>query len=220
MSFPFHENDEDVFDPVRLRLQTGKGRIRKAGADYLAYTLLDIIVDHYFGLLERLGEVIEELEAELVARPSSATLNQIHRLKRDTILMRRSVWPLREIVNRLEKSESPLIKDQTILYLRDVYDHVTMVIDSIETFRDLLTGMMDIYLSSLSNRINEVMKVLTIIATIFIPLTFIVGVYGMNFKYMPEIEWHWGYFSVWLVMALLSLGMVLYFWNKGWIGRK
>jgi magnesium transporter len=135
-------------------------------------------------------------------------------------MLRKSVWPLREVISRLERSESLLIKDPTILYLKDVYDHVIQIIDNIETYRDILSGMLDIYLSSISNRLNEVMKVLTIIATIFIPLTFIAGVYGMNFKNMPELEWHWGYFSVLLVMALVSLVMVLYFRNKGWIGRK
>jgi magnesium transporter len=215
-----HEHDEDIFEPVRQRLQAGTGRLRGAGADYLAYTLLDLIVDHYFLILERSGDVIEEIEGELLDRPTPATLTRIHRLKRDTILMRRAVWPLREIVSRLERSDSPLIKNHTLLYLKDTYDHVTMVIDSIETYRDILAGMLDIYLSSVSNRLNEVMMLLTIIATIFIPLTFIAGVYGMNFRYMPELEWRWSYFAVLAGMALLAGVMLLSFWKKGWLGWK
>ncbi len=215
-----HENDQDVFEVIRKRLKDGKSRMRRSGADYLAYTLLDLIVDNYFVILEDLGEVIEDLETEVVSTPTPATLSQIHRLKRHMIMLRKSVWPLREVISRLERSESILIKDPTILYLKDVYDHVIQIIDNIETYRDILSGMLDIYLSSISNRLNEVMKVLTIIATIFIPLTFIAGVYGMNFKYMPELEWSWGYFAVLLVMVLLSLCMVFYFRNKGWIGRK
>ncbi len=216
----FQENDQDIFDPVRQRLNFGKGRIRGAGADYLAYTFLDLIVDHYFVILERLGEIIEDLEDELVANPTPATLNRIHRLKRDMIVLRKSVWPLREVVSQLERRESPLVRESTNLYLKDLYDHVIQVIDNIETFRDILAGMLDIYLSSLSNRLNEVMKVLTMIATIFIPLTFIAGVYGMNFKHMPELDWPWGYYSALLVMALVSLGMILYFRKKGWLGRQ
>ena len=186
----------------------------------MAYALLDLIVDHYFIILESLGEGIEEIEAELLDRPTPATLSQIHRLKRDTILMRRAVWPLREVVNRLERSDSPFIQDHTLLYLKDAYDHVTMVIDSIETYRDILAGMLDIYLSSVSNRLNEVMMVLTIMATIFIPLTFITGIYGMNFKYIPGLEWSWGFFVVSFLMASLAGTMLLYFLRKGWIGWK
>jgi len=215
-----HEHEEDIFEPVRQRLQAGTGRIRAAGADYLAYALLDLIVDHYFLILESLGEGIEDIEGELLTRPTPDTLHQIHRLKRDTIMMRRAVWPLREVVSRLERSDSTFIQDHTLLYLKDAYDHVTMVIDSIETYRDILAGMLDIYLSSVSNRLNEVMMLLTIMATIFIPLTFIAGVYGMNFRYMPELEWRWGYFIVLFGMAVLAGTMLLYFWKRGWIGWK
>ncbi|MEJ2070484.1 MAG: magnesium/cobalt transporter CorA [Syntrophobacterales bacterium] len=215
-----HEHDEDIFEPIRQRLKAGTGHLRGAGADYLAYALLDLIVDQYFLILESLGEGIEEIEGELLDRPTPATLSQIHRLKRDTIMMRRAVWPLREVVSRLERSDFPFIQDHTLLYLKDAYDHVTMVIDSIETYRDILAGMLDIYLSSVSNRLNEVMMLLTIMASIFIPLTFIAGVYGMNFKYMPELEWHWGYFTVLFVMALLACAMLMYFRRKGWIGWK
>jgi magnesium transporter len=215
-----HENDQDVFGVIRERLKAGKGRLRRSGADYLAYTLVDLIVDQYFVILEDLGEVIEDLESEVVSTPTPATLSQIHRLKREMIMLRKSVWPLREVINRLERSESSLIKEPTILYFKDVYDHVIQIIDNIETFRDILSGMLDIYLSSVSNRLNEVMKVLTIIATIFIPLTFIAGVYGMNFKYMPELEWHYGYFLTIGIMITVALIMLLFFKRKGWIGRR
>jgi magnesium transporter len=215
-----HENDQDVFEIIRERLKAGKGRIRRSGADYLAYSLLDLIVDHYFIILEDLGEVIEDLEAEVVSKPTPATLSQIHRLKREMIMLRKSIWPLREVISRLERSESTLIQDSTAVYLKDVYDHVIQIIDNIETFRDILSGMLDIYLSSVSNRLNEVMKVLTIIATIFIPLTFIAGVYGMNFKYMPELEWPWGYFFILGIMTSVAAIMLLFFRRRGWIGRR
>jgi magnesium transporter len=215
-----HENDTDLFAPVRQRLKTSSGRIRKAKADYLAYALLDLIVDHYFLVLEQLGEVVEDLEEELVTNPVPATLNKIYNLKRNTIMIRRAVWPLREVVSSLERSDSALIEESTVVYLRDVYDHVTITMDSIETYRDILSGILDIYLSSISNRLNEVMKVLTIIATIFIPLTFIAGVYGMNFKYMPELEYHWGFHACLLGMALIAGGMLVFFKKRGWLGRK
>jgi magnesium transporter len=215
-----HECEEDFFAHLRPRLNTEGSRIRREKADYLAYALLDLIVDHYFLVLEQLGEVVEDLEEELVTDPGPATLNKIYHLKRDTILIRRAIWPLREVVSKLEKSDSPLIKESTVLYLRDVYDHVTIIMDSIETYRDILSGILDIYLSSISNRLNEVMKVLTIIATIFIPLTFIAGVYGMNFKNMPELEYHWGYHACLLGMILIAGGMLVFFKKKGWLGRK
>jgi magnesium transporter len=215
-----HENDVDIFDLVRKRLKAGTGRIRKAKADYLAYALIDLVVDNYFLVLEQLGEVVENLEEELVNSPTPATLNKIYHLKRDTIQIRRAVWPLREVLAKLTRSDSPLINEQTDLYIRDVYDHITIIMDSIETYRDILSGILDIYLSSVSNRLNEVMKVLTIIATIFIPLTFIAGVYGMNFEVMPELKWPWGYYACLSGMALLASMMLLFFKKKGWLGRK
>ena len=179
--------------------------------------MLDAIVDHYFVILEKLGEKIESLEEELVTNPTPETLQTIHTLKRELIFLRKSVWPLREVISGLEREASPLITEPTGIYLRDVYDHTIQVIDTIETYRDMVSGMLEIYLSSLSNRMNEVMKVLTIMATIFIPLTFIAGIYGMNFKYMPELEWHWGYFLVLLVMTIIIAFMVFHFKRKKWL---
>jgi magnesium transporter len=213
----FQEREGDVFDTIRERLRSNKGRIRKLGADYLAYSLIDAIVDNYFMVLEKLGETIEDIEDRLVTNPTSETLQTIHDLKREMIFLRKSVWPLREVINRLERSESPLINKSTFVYLRDVYDHTIQVMDAVETFRDMLSGMLDIYLSSVSNRMNEIMKVLTVIATIFIPLTFVAGLYGMNFKYMPELDLPWSYPAVLVLMLAVALLMVVYFRRKKWI---
>ena len=213
----FQEKEGDIFNPIRDRIRKARGRIRKMKADYLAYTLLDTIVDHYFIVLEKLGEKIEGMEEELVTKPTPETLQSIHILKRELIFLRKSIWPLREVVNVLERGESSLIAESTGIYLRDVYDHTIQVVDTIETFRDMVSGMLDIYLSSISNKMNEVMKVLTIIATIFIPLTFVAGLYGMNFKYIPELEWRWGYFAALFVMVIIGFGMVMYFRNKKWL---
>ena len=213
----FQEREGDVFDPIRERLRNNKGRIRKLGADYLAYALIDAIVDNYFMILEKLGETIEEIEDKLVTNPTSETLQTLYDLKREMVFLRKSVWPLREVINRLERSESPLINKSTYVYLRDVYDHTIQVIDAVETFRDMLSGMLDIYLSSISNRMNEVMKVLTIIATIFIPLTFIAGIYGMNFRYMPELEQAWSYPAILILMVIITIVMLVYFRRKKWI---
>ncbi len=213
----FQENGGDVFNSVRERIRTGKGRLRKLGPDYLAYSLLDSIVDNYFLVLEKLGEKVEDLEEELISDPGRKTLHEIHVLKREMIFLRKSVWPLREVVSGLERAESRLIKESTGIFLRDVYDHTIQVIDTVETYRDMLSGMLDMYLSSVSNRMNEVMKVLTIIATIFIPLTFIAGVYGMNFKFMPELDWRWGYFAILVFMFGISVLMLILFKRKKWL---
>jgi magnesium transporter len=213
----FEENDGAVFNTLKDRIRAGKGKLRKEGNDYLAYCLIDVTADHYFNVLERLGERIELLQEELITNPSQTTLQQIHRLKRQMILFRRAVWPLRETVGNLLRGESDAIHKSTLIYLRDVYDHLIHVIDSVEIYRDMLGGMMDLYLSSLSNRMNEIMKVLTVIATVFMPLTFIAGVYGMNFKYMPELQWHWGYPAVLLLMATVVVYMLSYFYRKKWI---
>lgn len=211
----FQESREDVFEHVRGRIRSAKGRIRKMGADYLAYALVDAVVDNYFAVLEKSGEWIEEVEEDLMASPSPETLADIHALKRDMILLRKSISPLREVIGGMEKGGG-LIEDSTRPYFRDIYDHVIQAVDSIETYRDMLSGMLDIYLSSVSNRMNEVMKVLTVIATIFIPITFIAGVYGMNFKVMPELGWRWGYPLTLLVMFMVALFMIFYFRKKRW----
>ena len=213
----FQEKDNPIFEPVRDRLRKAKGRIRKLGPDYLAYTLIDAAVDSYFAVLEKTGERIESLEEELMDKPSPKTSHQIHLLKKDLILLRKSVWPLREVVNTLVKEDSPLIQDRTRFFLRDVYDHAVHVIETTETFREMVSEMIDMYLSSVSNRMNEVMKVLTIIATIFIPLTYLVGIYGMNFKYMPELEWPYGYPLLWLIMLAVALIMLVLFRRKKWL---
>lgn len=207
----------DAFDMIRNRLRQGKGRVRKMGADYLAYALLDAVVDCYFNVLEKIGDRIEDIEDELVDEPSKDVLKQIHHLKREMIFLRKAVWPMRELINNLERSETELIKPTTDVYLRDLHDHVIRVIDTVETFRDLLSGMMDIYLSSVSNRMNEVMKVLTIITTIFVPITFIVGVYGMNFDEMPELHSKWGYPITWTSIIITVGSLLLYFRRKKWL---
>ncbi|MBN2042250.1 MAG: magnesium/cobalt transporter CorA [Candidatus Aenigmarchaeota archaeon] len=213
----FQETVGDIFDPIRKRLGEGKGKMRKTGPDYLSYSLIDAVVDNYFYILEKFGERVESIEDGLIDNPKPETLQKIHSLKREMIFLRKSVWPLREAVSSLERSESPLIDKRTRMYLRDVYDHTIQVIDTVETFRDMVSGMLDLYLSSISNKMNQVMKVLTIIATIFIPLTFIAGIYGMNFDVMPELKWPFGYFMVWGVMIIIALVMLLYFKRKEWL---
>ncbi len=207
----------DVFNPVRDQIRKGKGRIRKSGADYLAYSLMDAVVDGYFEVLEEVGEQIELQEDMVLKSPSAQTVQDMHRLKREMIYLRKSLWPMREVVGRLERDEPSFFAKSTGIYLKDIYDHVVQQIDTLETYRDMLTEMMDIYLSSLSNRINEVMKVLTIIATIFIPLTFFAGVYGMNFQYFPEIHWRLGYLMFWMIILTISGGMLYFFRRKKWI---
>jgi magnesium transporter len=207
----------DLFGPVRERLRTGKGKLRKMGADALAYSLLDAVVDGYFTILETLGDQVEALEEELVTNPTPETLHALHGQKRELIFLRHSIWPLRELIGSLERGESPLLSEQLAPYLRDLYDHTIQVLETVESLRDTLSGLLDIYLSSISNRMNEIMKVLTVISTLFIPLTFIVGVYGMNFRFMPELEWHWGYPVVWGVMITVAGFMLRYFHRKGWI---
>jgi magnesium transporter len=213
----FQEREGDVFDGVRQRIHNGKGRLRALGPDYLAYALIDSVVDSYFAILEKIGDRIEALEEELIVDPDPTTLQKIHRFKRQMILLRKSVWPLREIVGELQREESPLIRASTGIFLRDVYDHTIHVVDTVETFRDIISGMLDLYLSSISNRMNEVMKVLTIMATIFIPLTFIAGIYGMNFEFMPELKWRWGYAGVWFVMVGVFAALLLYFKKRKWL---
>ncbi len=213
----FQERKGDVFDPVRERIRSGKGRIRKMGPDYLVYSLLDAVVDNYFKVLESIGESIEGIEETLVTDPEPDILLALHKLKRGMISLRKAVWPLREVISSLAKMESKFFKKSTGIYLRDLYEHTIQVIDTVETYRDTLSGMLDIYLSSLSNKMNEVMKFLTIFASIFIPLTFIAGVYGMNFKYMPELSWKWAYFGVLGLMAAVAGILLIYFKRKNWL---
>jgi len=213
----FQEREGDVFDPVRDRITKAKGRIRKAGPDYLAYALLDAIVDNYFVVLESAGEMIEDTEEQLAIDPSPEILQSIRRLKKEMIFLRKSVWPLRELVSGLERCESPLFHKTTTVYLKDVYDHSIQIIDTVESYRDTISGMLDIYVSSINNKMNEVMKVLTIFASIFIPLTFVVGIYGMNFEFMPELGWRWGYFTLLSIMVVIGVSMVFYFKRKRWL---
>ena len=213
----FQEKEGDVFDFVRERVRKDRGRIRKSGSDYLAYALMDAVVDHYYAILERLSDKIELLEDQMLDNPLPCMLADIHHLKRDMIFLRKQVWPLREVLNNLIKDPSELIQETTRIFLRDVYDHTIQVIDTIESFRDVLSGLSDLYQSTVGNRMNEVMKVLTIIATIFIPLSFIAGIYGMNFEYMPELKWHWAYPALWGVLILIFSAMILWFKRKKWL---
>jgi magnesium transporter len=213
----FQEAVGDVFDPVRDRIRKGRGRIRTAGCDYLAYALIDSVVDQYFLILEKISEQIEILETALIENPKPDTQHVIHDLKRETIYLRKQIWPLREVVSQFAKGETDLISETTHVYLRDVYDHTIQIVDTIESFRDILSGMIDLYLSTISNKMNEVMKLLTIIATIFIPITFVVGIYGMNFRVMPELEWKWGYPAVWIVMIAIVFALIFFFRRKKWL---
>ncbi|MFA5337585.1 MAG: magnesium/cobalt transporter CorA [Candidatus Omnitrophota bacterium] len=213
----FQETVGDVFDPIRDRIKNSRGRIRKMGADYLAYALVDAIVDHYFKILDEFGEKIEFLEEEIITRPDQLVLKEIYHLKREIIFLRKVIFPLKEMLRSLERSDSPLIKEPTRIYFRDIYDHVIQVADSMEMFREMLTGMVEAYLSSLSNKMNEVMKVLTVIATIFMPLTFVTGIFGMNFRYIPGLERVWGFPIAIVLMLAIGIYMLRYFRKKTWI---
>ena len=213
----FHEGNSDLFAVVRERLQNGKGRIRKLGADYLTYTLIDLVVDNYFVALETFSDKVESLEEEVVVKPNPQTLREVHQFKNDMIMLRKSLWPLREVIARLERRESPLIGEDLTMYLKDVYDHAIIAIETVETYRDILSGMLDIYLSSVNNRLTEIMRMLTIIATIFMPLNFITSFYGMNFKNMPELEWHYGYYGIMGVILTVAVSMITLFKRRHWI---
>ncbi|ACM22282.1 MAG: magnesium transporter [Thermotoga sp.] len=213
----FQEKRGDVFDPVRERIRHNRGVIRKRGADYLLYALVDALVDNYFVLLEKIDDETEILEEEVLEMSAEDTVQKIYVLKRNLIELRKTIWPLREVLNEISRGESSLIKEETLPYFKDVYDHTIRIADTVETFRDIASGLLDVYLSNMSNRTNEVMKVLTIIATIFMPLTFIAGIYGMNFEYMPELSWKWGYPVVLIVMGVIAFLMVVYFRKKKWL---
>ncbi|MGZ3884954.1 MAG: magnesium/cobalt transporter CorA [Bacteroidia bacterium] len=207
----------DAFDIIRNRLRQAKGRIRKCGADYLAYALMDAVVDWYFHTIEKIGDIIEDIEEDIIANSNKESLLLLYKLKREMIYLRKQVWPLRDLIANMIRSETKLINPSTDVYLRDLQDHVTRIIDTVETYRDLLSGIMDIYLSTNANRMNEVMKVLTIMSSIFIPVTFVAGVYGMNFDFMPELHSKWGYIGVWIVMITIMTGLVIYFKRKKWM---
>lgn len=213
----FQEHEGDIFDGVRRRLERSNGRIRQRGPDYLAYALLDSVVDSYFHILEKVGDRLVLLEERLLGNHDQAVLAEIHHYKKELMSIRKAVWPLREVVNALYKDDSTLISEDTQVFLRDLYDHTIQVLDSVEIFRDTVSGLQDLYMSSVSNRMNEIMKVLTIIASIFIPLTFIAGIYGMNFEYIPELKLRWGYFAVWGLMIGCVAGMITYFRKKKWL---
>lgn len=213
----FQERPGALFDPIRERIRAGKGRIRGQGPDYLAYALLDAVIDHYFVILERAGEQIEALEDALMREPRSELLHAIHRLRGGMIQIRRSVWPLRELITGLLRDGSSLVSPATAPFLRDLYDHTIQIADTVEAYRDILAGLQELYLSSLNNRISSVMKVLTVIATVFIPLTFLTGVFGMNFAHMPELHWKWGYPLFWLTSLAITGIMLAIFRRKGWL---
>jgi len=214
----FQEDEGDVFDTIRKRLRLSKGRIRGLKSDYLYYALIDAVVDNYFSIIETLGNKIEDLETELFTGNSRENVNvDVQQLKREILRVRRAIFPLREIISRIEKNEHPLIYKRTITYYRDIYDHLIQVSENIDIYREMIWSLMDMYMTTISNRMNEVMKVLTIIATIFIPLTFIAGIYGMNFEHMPELEYKYSYFILWGIMILLFLAMLIYFKRKKWL---
>jgi magnesium transporter len=213
----FQENGTDVFQPVRERLRGGKGRLRQSGADYLLYALVDAIVDQYFAVLEMMGERIEALQHTVVDDPKPETLNDIHALKRQLLFLRRAVWPLRDVMNNLSRSDCRFLHEPTKVFFRDVYDHVVQIVDTIETLREMVSASLDIYLSSVSYRLNAVMRVLTVITTIFMPLSFIASIYGMNFDYMPELRWPWGYPLVLAIMAAVGVAMLILFRKKRWL---
>lgn len=207
----------DAFGIIRTRLRQAKGRIRKAGADYLAYALMDAVVDHYFHAIEKIGDEVEKIEEEIIGDSDNKSLMQLYALKREMIYLRKQVWPMRDMISNIVRSETKLINPSTDIYLRDLQDHVTRIIDTVETYRDLLSGIMDIYLSTNANKMNEVMKVLTIMSSIFIPVTFIAGVYGMNFEFMPELKSPYGYAITWAIMLVIMIGLIIYFKRKKWM---
>jgi magnesium transporter len=218
----FQEHAGDCLEPVRERIRKKSGRIRTAGSDYLAYAILDAVVDALFPVLEEYGEILENLENSIMLKPGSETVSSVHKIKRDLLLVRRIVWPMRETVSALFRED--LVANETHIYLRDCYDHVVQILDIVESYRDMASGLMEFYLSSVSNRMNEIMKVLTIIATIFIPLTFLAGIYGMNFDpevspwNMPELGWRYGYPAFWVVTIAVGIAMVIFFRKLGWLG--
>lgn len=215
--FSFQESERKIFSPIKERLELENTRMRKSGPDYMAYAIMDIIIDYYFEVLETINNRIEEVEDILWSESNDDTLSDIHHTRRQLIQFRKNAWPLRDNMNAMLRDESPFIKDETKLFLRDVYDHTVQIIDNLDNNRELVSGLHDMYMTNISNKMNEVMKVLTIIATIFIPLTFLAGIYGMNFENMPELAWKWSYPLIWVVMILVTIGMIFYFRKKRWL---
>jgi magnesium transporter len=211
------ERSGDFFDPLRERIRKSLGRVRKLGADFLAYAILDIIVDHYFEVLEKLGEKIEQLEEIVITDPRENTARAVHAVRREMIFVRKSVWPLREVVTGMQRSESDLIRESNAAYFRDLQDHIMQVTDGVDTFRDLLNGMLDSYYSTITTRTNSVVKVLTLFSAIFMPLTFITGLFGMNFRNFPELEWHYGFQGSLILMVVVIISMVAIFKWKKWL---
>jgi magnesium transporter len=212
----FQEKEGDLFDGFRDRIRLDLGKVRKKKADYLLYRLIDIIVDNYYNVLDKVGDLIEEIEENVYENPNNKTFNRIQSLKKELIYLRKALYPLREALSKLVKGESDFIMEENMRYYSDVYDHVSHLIDSLDTYKDLTSSLLDIHINAMNTKMNEVMKVLTVISTIFIPLTFVVGVYGMNFDYMPELRWPWGYYGVWGVMIAIVIGMLFYFRKKKW----
>lgn len=213
----FHETEPKLFESLRLRILSGKGRVRKMKSDYLAFTIADIIIDQYFAVLEDIGNTIESIESELVINPGTANQEAIYRIKRRLVYVARTIWPVRELINEVERSDHHLIHEESRIYFRNIYDHTVQIIETLDSLRDLTSSMMDLYLSSVSLKLNEIMKVLTIFSALFIPLTFLAGVYGMNFTYLPEKEWHYGYAGFWGICILATIFMLLYFRRKKWM---
>lgn len=213
----FREDKNDIFVPLKQRLNSSKGRIRNLGADYLAYAIMDTIVDQMFSLLDSLDDIIEVTEEKLLANPGKDLLATVQRLKRELIYLRKSVSPLRELFSAMVRSDNALIQEKTLIYIRDVYDHVLRITESIDSHREMLSGLLDIYMSSVGNRMNEIMQVLTVFASIFIPLTFIAGIYGMNFEYMPELKWQWAYPVLWISFVSIAVTLLVYFKRRKWL---
>ena len=213
----FQEKEGDIFDNIRDRIRNGNGKIRKRKSDYLMFALMDAVVDNYFIVMEDIAEKLELLEDRLFEETDNSLLFELQMYRKQIVSMRRSIYPLREVVNKLNRTEFERISDDTERFFRDLYDHTIQIIETIETFKETVSSLKDVYMTGVSNRMNEIMKVLTLIATIFIPITFVAGVYGMNFEYMPELSWKYGYESAWLLMVSMSLAMIVYFKKKKWL---
>lgn len=216
----FQESAGDVWDPIRQRLQKAGSRLRTLGTSYLLYALLDAVVDHCFPMLEHYGERLEALENQVLANPTSKVQRRLHAIKRELALLRRVIWPMREVMNELQREDTEEIAPEVRAYMRDVYDHAVQVMDIIESCREMVGGLNDLYMSAVSNRMNEVMKVLTIMASFFIPITFVAGVYGMNFEFIPELQWKYSYAVFWAICLTITATLAVYFWRKGWLGGK